>query len=594
MNFKNRALLSSVAATMSVGIGMMAAPMASLALEQGAEWDPNIQILVGETMVTAENANDVLGDGTVSYDVATNTLNLKDANITKGIDRGTTCGIIAINSINIAGNASISGVDIGILAISGDSTVNILNGADVNIDCDETGIDADRIFIENSKVAVNTDKTDDIALYGKAETVISNSVIDLSGSCCLEGNCTINNGSVVSVESSNVGLMGYDESLNIDNSKVTINAPVDIQYSVVNISGDSTVMDLTADHAAIVGGEATNISEGTVKINSTGYGIGSDNTVNIKNGADVNIASAEEGIKANRIFIENSNATVNSETTGLFAAEETVISNSQVNLSGSLCVEGNCTINNGSVVYAESSNGGMWGDTLNIDNSKVTINAPVDVQYNVVNVSGDNTVMDLTAEYKALVGGETVKITAGTINVNSTGYGIFGQSIDISGKNTKVSAKGALAAIVGETVNVSDVAVVTPEEGSVGTGVMTNDWGDEVDAMGVVDKNGAIATEVVFGHAHKLVKVEAVAPTTETEGNIEYYVCEDCGCYFKDEDGKEPISDKSSVVLPKVTVTPTPAPVAEPTTPSNNGDAQIRDLVDYFFRLIFRGFKLFW
>ncbi len=49
-----------------------------------------------------------------------------------------------------------------------------------------------------------------------------------------------------------------------------------------------------------------------------------------------------------------------------------------------------------------------------------------------------------------------------------------------------------------------------------------------------------------------LVHVPAVAPTTESAGNIEYYVCEDCGRFFSDAAGTQPLS-ADEVVLPALT-----------------------------------------
>ena len=52
---------------------------------------------------------------------------------------------------------------------------------------------------------------------------------------------------------------------------------------------------------------------------------------------------------------------------------------------------------------------------------------------------------------------------------------------------------------------------------------------------------------------HKLTKVDAKAATTEAEGNIEHYICSECGKYFSDAAGKTEIK-KESVVIPKLTV----------------------------------------
>jgi Uncharacterized conserved protein len=46
-------------------------------------------------------------------------------------------------------------------------------------------------------------------------------------------------------------------------------------------------------------------------------------------------------------------------------------------------------------------------------------------------------------------------------------------------------------------------------------------------------------------HVHKLTKVEAKASTCSTNGNIEYYKCNECGAKFTDEKGQNPVEDVS-------------------------------------------------
>ena len=52
-------------------------------------------------------------------------------------------------------------------------------------------------------------------------------------------------------------------------------------------------------------------------------------------------------------------------------------------------------------------------------------------------------------------------------------------------------------------------------------------------------------------HEHSLTAVAAKAATHTENGNIAYYVCNDCGSWFSDEAGKNEIWDKSSVVIAK-------------------------------------------
>ena len=60
----------------------------------------------------------------------------------------------------------------------------------------------------------------------------------------------------------------------------------------------------------------------------------------------------------------------------------------------------------------------------------------------------------------------------------------------------------------------------------------------------------------VNGKTHKLTAVPAKAATTTAEGNKAYWTC-DCGKWFADADAKTEITDKTSVIIPKLKDTTT-------------------------------------
>lgn len=66
------------------------------------------------------------------------------------------------------------------------------------------------------------------------------------------------------------------------------------------------------------------------------------------------------------------------------------------------------------------------------------------------------------------------------------------------------------------------------------------------------DKKELSADDVKIAASHDLEHVAAVEPTAEKAGNIEYWECSVCEKYFSDEDGKEEITDKDSVIVPYV------------------------------------------
>lgn len=100
-------------------------------------------VWVGGVQVTAGNAQDVLGDGTVSYDAESNTLTLNGAEITGGYEQeeGSVAAIYAAGDLNIAliGTNSVTAPDAsassngiradGDLSISGDGNIVCNGGA---------------------------------------------------------------------------------------------------------------------------------------------------------------------------------------------------------------------------------------------------------------------------------------------------------------------------------------------------------------------------------------------------------------------------------------------------------------------------------
>ena len=110
------------------------APLTSLA-------EAPLQVFVGGVAVTAENAADVLGDDTVSYDAATATLTLDGATVTDTFDdAGTAFGIFAdgdltidVNGINYmnlssaAGSGAVAGIYAGgDLTVRGEGTLTVV------------------------------------------------------------------------------------------------------------------------------------------------------------------------------------------------------------------------------------------------------------------------------------------------------------------------------------------------------------------------------------------------------------------------------------------------------------------------------------
>lgn len=93
-------------------------------------WSGEYPLWVGDTQVNDENADNVLGDGTVSYDIGTNTLTLRNATITQGThEESAICGNSDLNIV-LEGentvNAGVIGIYVnGTLAISGSGSLTV-------------------------------------------------------------------------------------------------------------------------------------------------------------------------------------------------------------------------------------------------------------------------------------------------------------------------------------------------------------------------------------------------------------------------------------------------------------------------------------
>lgn len=84
-------------------------------------------------------------------------------------------------------------------------------------------------------------------------------------------------------------------------------------------------------------------------------------------------------------------------------------------------------------------------------------------------------------------------------------------------------------------------------------------FSDEAGENEITDK-----TQVVLLKGHKLTPVKEKEPTCEEEGNSAYYTCSGCDKWFSDEEGKEEIADKANVKKEKIAHSLTHIPAVKP------------------------------
>ena len=231
-------------------------------------------IWVAGEQVTVLNRNDVLGDGTVSYDAGTNTLTLKDAkiiNLDDEVENGH--AIVVRQELTITGTGSIRAVEDGISAYAPltirDATLTIRTQEDCPI---HTGYD---LTIRNSDLTLSTEKGFGIDVYtaasgeSKSETLIEGSKIAVKADAELSSGIeadklTIRN-SEVSVEAGQEGIYVHGSSFLVEDSKVTaqalggillFNSDFKIRNSEITAKG-ITGKGIRANDALVIEGERT-------------------------------------------------------------------------------------------------------------------------------------------------------------------------------------------------------------------------------------------------------------------------------------------------------------------------------------------------
>ena len=210
-------------------------------------------VWVAGVQVTVLNRDDVLGDGTVSYDAGTKTLTLKDAEI-KNLDEEVEDGnaIVAKQELAIAGTGSIQALNDGIRAHApltiqdatltirteedcpihlgydltirnSDLTLFTEKGFGIDVYTAESGKPDSVTLIEDSKISVKADEplssgieTDDLTIRNSEINVIAGQEgIYAHGSLCVIED------SKVTAEQAMGGILVFGSDLTIRNSEVT-------------------------------------------------------------------------------------------------------------------------------------------------------------------------------------------------------------------------------------------------------------------------------------------------------------------------------------------------------------------------------------
>ncbi len=138
----------------------------------------------------------------------------------------------------------------------------------------------------------------------------------------------------------------------------------------------------------------------------------------------------------------------------------------------------------------------------------------------------------LTDTYDAVVGEETV-----TKEPTCTETGI--STYPVSFKTTNIGTVNDVLELS------SDIPVVTD---ALGHDYGAWEYTEYPHQERTCKRCGFVDTRDLREHDHVLVKHDAVPVTCTTDGNIEYYTCDICGCFFSDAQGANEIEEKDIII----------------------------------------------
>lgn len=269
-----------------------------ISMDGTVTWSGQYPFWVGGTQVNDENADNVLGDGTVSYDIGTNTLTLRNATITQGThEESAICGNSDLNIV-LEGentvNAGIIGIYVnGTLAISGSGSLTV-NGID----------------IKNGDIIISSGTITTSKAY---EGIIANNVTISGGTVTATGevvgitvyeNVTINGGEVTAT-GDEVGIQTYINDITISGGTVTargsdagITADENVTINGGEVTATGDTMGIKSDNNVTVSGGTVTAMGGTMGIyagDSVTISPKSNQQIAVTAGADKNSARAIYG-----------------------------------------------------------------------------------------------------------------------------------------------------------------------------------------------------------------------------------------------------------------------------------------------------------
>ena len=484
-------------------------------------WEGNYSLWVGETQVSTHNADDVLGDGTVSYDADTNTLTLKGATIDIPYEDtwGITYGIYADGDLNLEleGTNTVQGSDGQLfrhgvyseknLTVSGDGSLTAKAETDGIYAHDNITISGGSISGEGTGYGVYVCK--DLTVSGGSVTGVST---DSDGIYVgyNNGDLTVNDGSVSGTA------YGSGYGIQVGKGGISINGGSDVtaksgtaghtveimtNFYDIYVNGINVLPSAEATEFVVSGGQA---GEGVVFVKADALYV---NGIDILNAPDHEVTCGD-GLASydpatNTLTLDGAYITAPYDygrTCGIYAdgplninlIGENTVENPQAAFSCGVFVNDNLIVSGTGSLTSKAEEYGIYAQ------GNMTVNGG--------SVTGSGTNYGVYVQHKALtVSGGSV---TGTADGSGIGAGIYANALRLSDGDIS----GTCANGYGVSVYISDIIV---DGGSI-TGTATGQYGSGIYVESYLKVNGGSVTGTAAGESEWGINAGPLVMTSGT------------------------------------------------------------------------------
>ncbi|MBO7449680.1 MAG: DUF4214 domain-containing protein [Clostridiales bacterium] len=324
---------------------------------------------------------------------------------------------------------------------------------------------------------------------------------------------------------------------NYDNSFIYMNGSVKISDVSVGILAEEELTIDSKDYKDVIDIKASNmgIDASFVRLEEAKVSIdmsSGDNTVAIAALDDVEIAGTD--------------LTITGDYYGIMANGDIIIAG-QNDPNVSITSTGSCLFSRGTYIdlYCGNIDLKSTGDKSAFTYVPATVVASQVLTSGPAKIKVDSNASGIAAE-------STIKIDGSDLRLNAKDYGLVSyDSLDlIIGYSHNCIEINAGTAVAASEINVDTDLVKAPKNCKIS---FDNDTFMNI----IANEDDTCATYVVI-NGYELSYIEASEPTLEKEGNIAYYQAGTAGDnkIFEDELGTKEITDKTSVIIPKLVAMP--------------------------------------